>query len=400
MYKIFVSFALLLISSAFAMAQDVEVKMSAPGKVTAGQPFRIEVSVNSQKANINDPKLDDFQVYGRSQSTSMSIINGDMSVQKSFIYTAIANKPGTYTIKPASATQGGKTYESNSVTITVVDGGNAGQTAGQPQGGNNAIGNNQQQQTADDEITPSDSGDLFVDVISNKNDVYVGEQVILTSSLYSRYDIAGFEDAKFPNFNGFWAKDIKNPKNITFDRKRINNKVYLYSLWQKKALFPQKAGKLEIEPYTVNCVVTDGFGFRQARAVAKSKVKTINVKPLPDNKPEGFGGAVGNFKIQLSADKEQVKLDEPLTVKVTISGTGNFQLFESPKVQFNSAFEQFEPKSTENINATDAGINGSKTFSTVVIARQPGEYTIPAVKFSYFDPSAKAYKTIESKEIA
>lgn len=390
MSRILLSFTLILFA-ALAAAQDVEVKIKAPNKVKAGEPFRISVSVNAQNARLSDPQLNDFQCYGRSTSSSMQMINGDITVERAFIYTLVAEKEGTFTINPVTAEVGGKSYKSNSVTITVE------------KGESNVAQNSQQQmyepQNNSDAPAPTNSGDLFVDVVTNKSDVYVGEQIILSSYLYSRYDIRDFEDAKFPKFSGFWAKDISNPKNITFDRKRVNNQVYLYAPWQKKALFPQKAGTLEIDPYTINCIVRDSWGFRTARLVATSKVKQIKVKPLPEGKPANFGGAVGNFTISMSSDKKEVKLDEPLTVKVTVNGGGNFQLFEAPKVQFPSAFEQFEPKSSENINAGANGITGSKTFSTVVIARQPGEYTIPPVEFSYFDPSSKSYKTVSTKEL-
>ncbi|MBQ5574837.1 MAG: protein BatD, partial [Bacteroidales bacterium] len=141
-------------------------------------------------------------------------------------------------------------------------------------------------------------------------------------------------------------------------------------------------------------------GFRQAKAIAKSKAKTIKVKPLPaEGKPDGFGGAVGSFSVAASTDKTDLKLDEPLTIKITVTGSGNFQLFEAPKIDLPSAFEQFEPKSTENVNANEKGLSGNKVFSIVAIARQSGSFTIPPVKFHYFDPATKSYKTATSKEL-
>ena len=132
---------------------------------------------------------------------------------------------------------------------------------------------------------------------------------------------------------------------------------------------------------------------------AKSKTVKINVKPLPAGKPDGFGGAVGNFTVSISSDKTELNLDEPMTVKVTVQGSGNFKLFETPKVDFPSAFEKFEPKSQENISANNNGISGTKTFSYMVIARQNGEFEIPGVNFSFFDPASKSYKTVSTKPL-
>lgn len=371
-----------------ASAQDLELKMSAPQNVATGQPFRLEVSVNAQNVNLPQPDLKNFQVYGQSSSSSMSIINGDMTVKRSIIYTLAAPKAGTFVIPAITANYNGKNYQSNSLTITVSGENQQPETQNQPA----AAGEGEAP-------APSASGELFVDVSCNKKEVFVGEQILMTSSVYSRYNISGIEDVKTPGFKGFWVQDIYNPKNISFEHKIVGGKEYLYSLWQKKALFAQKIGTLEIDPYDITFVISDGWGFRRSKMSAKSKTVKINVKPLPSGKPDGFGGAVGNFTVSISSDKTELNLDEPMTVKVTVQGAGNFKLFETPNVEFPSAFEKFEPKSQENITAGNNGISGTKTFSYMVIARQNGEFVIPGVKFSFFDPASKSYKTVSTKEL-
>lgn len=382
-------FLLLMFTVLGVEAQDFEVSMRAPSNVTTGVPFRIEVSVNAQNVRVPDPQLKGFNYYGRSTSNSMSIINGDVTVRSSSIYTVSLDKAGVYTVPAISVDYNGKKYTSNSLTITASgdDVSNNSQAANDSKGGDSQY------------TPPSSTGDLFVDVNCNKSEVYVGEQILMTASVYSRYNITGVEDNKIPSFAGFWAQDVYAPRNISFDRKVINNTEYLYTVWHKKALFAQKQGTLEIEPYEIKFIVSDGWGFRTAKKTAKSKLKQIKVKALPSGKPDGFGGAVGSFSISVSADRTEVNLDEPLTVKLTVKGAGNFQLFETPKVDFPSAFEKFEPKSAENISAGANGISGTKTFSYMVIARQNGEFEIPPVKFSYFDPATKSYKTVESKPL-
>ena len=370
-------------------AQDFEISMNAPSAVQTGSPFRLEVSVNAQNADLPQPDLKNFQVLGRSTSSSMSFVNGDMSVKRSIIYTLIAEKAGTFTVPAVTVSYKGKNYTSNSLSITVS--GDDVQQGGGSQ--------NQQSAEADTPAPQNASSNLFVDVNCSKKEVFVGEQVIISASVYSRYNISGVEDVKTPGFKGFWVQDIFNPKNITFDRKYIGNKEYLYTLWQKKALFAQKTGTLEIEPYDITFIVSDGWGFNRSKMSAKSKTVKINVKPLPAGKPDGFGGAVGNFTVSISSDKTELNLDEPMTVKVTVQGSGNFKLFETPKVDFPSAFEKFEPKSQENISANNNGISGTKTFSYMVIARQNGEFEIPGVNFSFFDPASKSYKTVSTKPL-
>ena len=371
-------------------AQDFEITLNAPTQVQAGSPFRLEVSVNAQNADLPQPDLKNFQVLGRSTSSSMSFVNGDMSVKRSIIYTLIAEKTGTFTIPAVTVSYKGKNYNSNSLTINV-----SGSDVQQQGGGQGS----QQNAEADSPAPQNASGNLFVDINCSKKEVFVGEQVIISASVYSRYNISGVEDVKTPGFKGFWVQDIFNPKNISFDRKYIGNKEYLYTLWQKKALFAQKTGTLEIEPYDITFIVSDGWGFNRTKMSAKSKTVKVNVKPLPAGKPDGFGGAVGNFTVSISTDKTELNLDEPMTVKVTVQGSGNFKLFETPKVEFPSAFEKFEPKSQENISANNNGISGTKTFSYMVIARQNGEFEIPGVNFSFFDPASKSYKTVSTKPL-
>ena len=205
-------------------------------------------------------------------------------------------------------------------------------------------------------------------------------------------------DTKLPSYNGFWVKDIATPSRITLQQKLINGVPYSYGLLHKKVLIPQRAGELVIEPYSIDFITREGF-WDSYKRTGKSTAKTIKVKQLPSPKPENFGGAVGSFNISMTADKEEVKLDDPLTIKVTLTGNGNIQLCEAPKVDIPSAFEAFPPKSTENIKTDDNGMSGTRTFNYVAIARQPGEITIPAVKFSYFDLATKSYKTVSTNEL-
>ena len=391
MNRLIIAITLLTSLISAAYGQDVAVTANAPSTVKSGQPFRIEYMINVQGAQLGQPDLTGLDYYGASTSQSVSIVNGSMTVKYSVYYTVAAPKAGTYKIPPVTAEYNGKTYKSKELVITAQD--NPQQNQAQNQGGQNP----QQPQQRDDEQV-SGSGNLFIDVNVNKKEVYVGQHIVLSAGFYSRYSIQELADTKLPSYNGFWVKDIATPSRITLQQKLINGVPYSYGLLHKKVLIPQRAGELVIEPYSIDFITREGF-WDSYKRTGKSTAKTIKVKQLPSPKPDNFGGAVGSFNISMTADKEEVKLDDPLTIKVTLTGNGNIQLCEAPKVDIPSAFEAFPPKSTENIKTDDNGMSGTRTFNYVAIARQPGEITIPAVKFSYFDLATKSYKTVSTNEL-
>ena len=390
MNRLIVAITLLTGIISAAYGQDVAVTANAPSTVKSGQAFRIEYTLNVQGAQLGQPDLSGLDYYGASTSQSVSIVNGSMTVKYSVYYTVAAPNAGTYKIPPVTAEYNGKTYKSKELVITAQD--NPQQNQAQNQGGSQ----NQQQSQAEEQV--SGSGNLFIDVNVNKKEVYVGQHIVLSAGFYSRYNIQEIADTKLPSYNGFWVKEINTPSRITLQQKLINGVPYSYGLLHKKVLIPQRAGELVIEPYSIDFITREGF-WDSYKRTGKSTAKTIKVKQLPSPKPDNFGGAVGSFNISMTADKEEVKLDDPLTIKVTLTGNGNIQLCEAPKVDIPSAFEAFPPKSTENIKTDDNGMSGTRTFNYVAIARQPGEITIPAVKFSYFDLASKSYKTVSTNEL-
>lgn len=390
MNRLIVAITLLTGIISAAYGQDVAVTANAPSTVKSGQAFRIEYTINVQGAQLGQPDLSGLDYYGASTSQSVSIVNGSMTVKYSVYYTVAAPNAGTYKIPPVTAEYNGKTYKSKELVITAQD--NPQQNQSQNQGGSQ----NQQQSQAEEQV--SGSGNLFIDVNVNKKEVYVGQHIVLSAGFYSRYNIQEIADTKLPSYNGFWVKEISTPTRITLQQKLINGVPYSYGLLHKKVLIPQRAGELVIEPYSIDFITREGF-WDSYKRTGKSTAKTIKVKQLPSPKPDNFGGAVGSFNISMTADKEEVKLDDPLTIKVTLTGNGNIQLCEAPKVDIPSAFEAFPPKSTENIKTDDNGMSGTRTFNYVAIARQPGEIKIPPVKFSYFDLASKSYKTVSTNEL-
>ncbi|MHC1704594.1 MAG: BatD family protein [Tenuifilaceae bacterium] len=401
-----IAFIGFLILTGVTSAQEVKFEAFAPGLVAVGEQFRLVYTLNKRPTSFAPPEITNFEILAgpsTSQSTSVEFINGKVTQSESISYTYIleANKEGKFTIEPATIVVSNNEIKCNPVTIEVVKQANASQQQQGHSGG--------EQQTAE---TRSDlpSSDLFVTMELSRNSVFIGEPLIATLKLYTRVNIAGFEDFKFPAFNGFWSQEIQTPTNINFQRENVNGKIYNMGVIRKYLLFPQKKSKLEIEPFELDVlyqqrvnrsqsIFDEFFGSVETfKKKLSSKSVSVNVKDLPSNAPESFKGGVGYFKIEPTLDKKTVKTNEALTLKVKVSGSGNIKLVETPKIEFPEGFEVFDPKTTDKISNSVDGASGYKTFEYVAIPRTPGDFVIPKVEFTYFDPAQSKYVTLKSDE--
>jgi hypothetical protein len=387
-----------------AYSQGISVVAQAPQVVEVGEQFEINYSINGKPSNFIVPEMKDFQLLmgpSTGSSSQISVINGKVSQSVSFTYSYVyaATKPGKYTIGGAEATVDGKKYKSNSFNIEVVGNANAKQQATQSQ-------NNQQNSS---EAVEASNEDIFLRVIVDKKNVYNGEYLTASIKLYTRVDISQIGGIS-PSLNGFYVQQIELPKQ-GWIKENLNGQVYHTALFAKYILIPQKSGALKIDPLTLECVVqkvvksrSRGFfddffsDVREVPVKLKSLPVTINVKSLPENKPASFNGAVGKFTFNSTIDKTSVKANDAITLKMTISGTGNIKLAEAPKMEFPPDFEVYDPKVTLNAAKSSGEITGSKTFEYVLIPRNPGKYTINPVAFSYFDLGSNQYKTLNSSE--
>jgi len=386
---------------------QVTFKASANKVVEAGENFRLNFTVNAKGTNFKPPSLAGFRVLaGPSTSTSSSFqfINGKSSqtISNTFSYIIQSVKQGKYTIQEAQITVNGKIYKSNPIAIEVVKG-----------SAQNTENLTKTDGTANNETNTS-KDDIFVRNNLSKTTVYLGEQIISTMKVYDRLGLLNaLNDYKFPSFTGFWSQDIKTPTNISLQRENVNGKIYRTGIIRQLILFPQQSGTLKIEPFELGCIVKVKAGKRRnffgelvdtytnVQKNLKSSVRTIKVLPLPANKPKSFSGAVGNdFQMQVDIDRNEIANNESLTLKVKISGTGNLKLIDKININFPGTFEVYDPKIINNINNTASGAKGNKTFEYLLIPREPGDYTIPAIKFSYFDVKSKSYKTLSGKDIS
>lgn len=404
------------------LAQSPNVKVSAKRQVSVGEQFKIAFEVNADGKRFTAPSFENFTVVGgpfNSSSSSVQIINGSMShtVTNTYSYVLRAEKEGDFTIGSASIVVDGNTIKSEPYQISVVlDASSAGAVA---QGGQQST--SQSQQTTTD---PKVSGqDLFLKVTPSKKSVYVGEPVVLTYKLYTRVPVSQLSVSRMPSYGGFWMKEVGDNNGTLRQLSEIVNGIeYTTAEVKKVVLIPQKAGKLSVEPMGIECmaqIVTqrsnqrsndpfdiffnDPFFSRNYTNVQKNietSTITLDVKSLPeDGKPTGFTGAVGNYNFSAIIDKTEASTNEALSLTVTVSGSGNIELLNLPAPVFPPDFEVYDPKITSSVDASSQGTNGTKKAEYLIIPRRAGDFVIPAVKFSYFNPSKGQYVTLSSSEM-
>jgi hypothetical protein len=244
----------------------------------------------------------------------------------------------------------------------------------------------------------------------DKKIAYLGEAITATVKIYSRVNLAQVGNAIPPSFAGFFKNDMETQPLNSLVRENVNGQIYSTGVLQRFILYPQKSGEIAIDPYKLDCIIQqavknrngslfdDFFGpsVQNVKKTISSKSFKILVKPLPDSKPPGFNGAVGDFTMKVNVDKSQLKENDALTVKIELAGTGNIKLVESPRLNLPPDFETYDPKVSSNIAAT--GNSGNKVFEYLAIPRHPGKFRIPPVEFAFFNPASGNYKSISSPE--
>ena len=381
---------LLSIQGVFAQAQ-FEAKVA---KTTVGinEPFQVEFAMNFDGDNFEQPIFEGFRILeGPFQQVSQSWVNGKTSFQKSYSYTILPLKKGVFIIRSYSVEFNGKIYRSNSLKITV---GNAIPKQRDP--------NDIPQVSADTELH------LIADI--SKTNPYLNEPITVVYKLYfsNNVGISNFVPANTPKYNDFWNQNIEI-KQLTAENTTYKGENYRSIVLKKVILYPQKSGKLNIEPFVMDIDVQLPTGrrdiFGQVQIVDDQKrvsagTSVINVKPLPETgKPENFSGAVGQLDFKVTSSKTDVKNGENIDLNVVVSGSGNLKLFSLPKPEVPSALELYDPIHNENITTPISGMNGSISDKYTIVPQFKGKYPIKAMKFSYFDPKSGTYKTIISKEI-
>lgn len=404
-FKVFYVAMCLLFASSVNYAQSFTAMVNQ-NPVSTTDPFEITFTFSGSDvnglSNFQAPSFGNFSVLaGPNQSTSMQIINGSMSGSRSFTYYLQAKEKGKFTIGSASINNRGTVLKTHPITIEVVQG--------------SAKSNAQKggQQGNGKQVTAAEIGDdVFIRASADKSSAYIGEQVTVVYKLYTRLNIASLQVVKMPSYTGFWSEDITTSQNITFTTETLNGKQFSVAVLKKVALFPSQSGELTVTPLSLKLPVilqrkqksrslfddffNDPF-FQQTQTVEYNAVSNnvrVRAIPLPEaKKPAGFNGAVGSFTMSAELDKKTVKQNEPVSLKLTISGAGNIQLLTTPDIQIPAAFEKYDPKINDDIQRSGV-ISGKKSFEYLLIPRVEGRQELPPVTFSYFDVKKKDYVTL------
>lgn len=384
--------------------EDVKFSVNAPNVVRQGQQFRLVYTVNSQIDDFQAPQVENFTVLAgpsKSTSTNISIINGKMTRQYTLKFTYIlrADQTGNFTIPPARIEADGKIYQSEEFDIEVIKSDNG--TSSQQQG---------TQEKKEEQPEDIDNEDLFVRIFLNKKNVRRQEPVVATIKIYTKLNLSGFESVRFPDFDGFYKYEIETPPLRQLKEENINGEIYGTGVLKKFLLFPQKAKKLTIDPFKADCIVQkrvksnsrnifdDFFGsYQKVKIPLSSKPVSLNVKPLPGNKPSTFSGGVGEFSISGSLDKNKVTTNESVSLKIEISGNGNLKVMDIPNVDFPPDLEVYDPRTENDIDISSQGARGKKKIEYLIIPRHEGEFRIPPFVFSYYDLNENRYKTLSTE---
>ena len=398
---LFTLFAALAALTAYA---QTDIKVEVHRVVEVGEQFNVTFIIEGEDSVSDfswDPS-DGFQLLWGPQSgrsSSVQIVNGKMtkSVQNTYTYILRAMSKGKFTLPAATAKVKKTQISSSPVSIEVVEG----RQSSQPQ---QTQPQTQRQQTA------TGSGDIQLDLTLSRSEAVVGEPIIATLKLYQRVNVAGFEGASFPSFNGFWSQELEAPTNIEFARETYDGQIYNAALLRKFVLIPQQAGTVTIEPAELVCLVNirvssggtsifDGFfdDYRTIRQKVTSKPVKVNVSPLPAGAPASFAGGVGQFNISAKLSKDVLKTHEAGSLIVTVSGKGNVSLLEAPKVSFPPDMEVYDTKTSDRIDK--GGLSGSKTYEFPFIPRSYGDFVIEPIKYTYYDVNAKKYVTLQTQPL-
>lgn len=412
MFKTIFYLYLFFIFNFLLLSQEIEfIATVDKNPAQVGDKITVSYTINVNASDFKGPNFKGFTVKtGPTQFQSKVNIGGKIRSLPSYLYVISADKIGNFKIDPASIKVDGTTYRSNSLQVKVLS--------------SKEMSNQQNEQDIEKQRNLDAQAlnflkkNIILKVDVNKRNVYQGEQLIATYKLYINPQInpVNMQPKKLPVFEGFWAQDL-NIEKLDWKKETLGASSYNTSIIKQVILFPQRSGKLLIDPYEFDFVVrlmVDNSSrkhtgnifdeellndnYQDFNYLAKSDPISINVNSLPLDAPNIFSGAVGNINMVANINKNQGKTGEPLTLSLKLSGNGNFKLLEAPAIKFPPDFEIYEPKINDNTNLTTSGIFGSVNYEYIIIPKNPGEYKIDPIQFSYFDLTTNNYVSVQSQQ--
>ncbi len=391
--KNFIYIVFFVLSCGITQAQvQFEAKVSKK-KLGINERLRVDFIMNQDGDNFNPPSFEGFRVVGGpNQSISNSYINGKRSYSKTYSYFLSPKSKGKFTINQATIEIEGEIYKTLPIQVVITS------AVNKPKDENDA------------DFVASENVHLVAE-LSNSNP-YLNEAITVVYKLYVSHNVSitrSWREIDSPKYADFWSQTIDNRGNSKIYEGTYKGEDYRYVILRRTVLYPQKTGKLNIEPLTLDVPIDvmsnrrDIFGRRLMSHVNKTISagnRIITVKPLPTiGRPDKFTGAVGDFQFRVETNKTTLNANESLELKVTVTGKGNLKLFDLPSLNLPSSLEVYEPIHDNQINTTFDGMQGTVTETYTVVPQFKGNYPIRPISFSYFDVVSKTYKTISSKEI-
>lgn len=400
--KIIVTFLLLPFLALSQVKLEAKIEKT---NLKLGEVIQVNYVFNEEGKNFMPPSFAGFNKGGEYVSSNEVYDNGAYAIQQVYTYVIQAIKVGKIRISPANIRFDGKIYSSKPIVVTVSKEKASDAIQRSP---NSSVVSKVATNTNTNKTIPGANNLLFVDVEINKTSVFVNEPVEVYYRIYLAPSLEAELNKKITTkFNNFWSQteDIQGG----WERSVVNNRVFKSKIFKKAILYPQKTGKLEIAPITLDLNISyptgdyDFFGqpeYNVARREVSSNLKYINVNALPEKgKPDNFTGAVGQFEFNVNVQKNELKSGESLQLDLIVSGNGNLKLFEIPKPSLPSNFEIYEPKHKEYISENMKGISGKIIDSYTIIPQEKGNFKLKPQQFSFFDVQSKTYKTISSEAV-
>jgi len=387
----------------------------APSNVAVGEQFRLTYTVNTQ--NVSDFRAgkipEELEVLigpNRSIQSSYQMINGHTSSSSSITYTYIvcAVKGGTFTIPAAHVVVDGKTIASNALTVHVsgTASGNA-----RSQGGGQRRGAGNDPEELRDAGSSISGSDLFIKVSANKRRVHEQEPILLTYKIYTRVSLTNVS-GKMPDLKSFYSQQIESPQQIKANVEQVNGRPYKTYTYQQYVMFPQMSGKLKVPSVTFEGLVVQqnrnidpfeaffngGSGYVEVKKKIVAPSIEIQVDALPE-RPAGFSGGVGHFSIAAQLDRNEIRANDPVKLRITITGAGNMKLIKQPEVKWPKDFDSYDAKVTDQTRLTTQGLEGSMIYDVLAVPRHQGDYEIPAIEFIYFNTQSGRYETARTEPL-
>lgn len=407
MKRILLTTLVLFIFIGNSIADELSFTASAPKSVVLNQPFQLSYTINS---NVNSqPLLSDMPEFKVVAGPGLSVMNSSYgfngnntsSVEVTFTYTVLPVKEGDFTLPGAKITVDGKQLTSNALKVKVL-----------PEGQPSASGNRSQgRRTGGGASTEIGDDEIFVRATLSKSTVYEQEAVLLSYKLYFLRNISDLRYSSLPQLKGLNVQEVMLPANNRPELEHYDGRNYSTLLLKQYVLFPLSSGEVTIPPLEFEAIVSVAmpggavdpwgiFGSYTRNVDVNKKLNTkaqkLTVKPLPAGKPAGYYGGVGKFSVKSILKDSVTSTNNEFTLKIVVDGTGNLNLVGNPVIALPNGFEMFEPVVSNKYSLTGAGFKGEKIYEYQITPKASGDFVLPPLKYSYFDTSAKAYKSFET----